>query len=128
VTGSIFSDSSTSAGTTYYYKVTAVGLAGESAASNEALASGTSTTKLAQTITFNPIAVPQGVGGKLTVNATASSGLAVSFSVVPNGNCSVSGNVVTFLNVGNCGVVASQAGNATYSAAANVGQIVVVNH
>jgi len=129
VTGSIFTDASTSAGTTYYYKVTAVGLAGESAASNEVkLAAGGSPTKQAQTITFNPITAPQGVGGKLTVNATASSGLAVSFSVVPNGNCSVSGNVVTFLNVGNCGVVASQSGNATYSAAPNVGQIVVVNH
>ena len=128
VTGSIYSDASISAGTTYYYKVTAVGLAGESAESNEAKASVASKPKLSQTITFNPIAAPQGVGGKLTVKATASSDLAVSFSVVPNGNCSVSGDVVTFLNVGNCGVVASQAGNATYAAAANVGQIIVVNH
>jgi hypothetical protein len=79
-----------------------------------------------QTITFDPIA-PQHVGGKLTVSATASSGLAVSFSVIPNGNCSVSGRVVTFLNVGNCGVVASQKGDAAYAAAVNVGQIIVVN-
>jgi len=79
-----------------------------------------------QTITFNPLPA-QVVGGSLTVSATASSGLPVSFSLVPNGNCSIAGNVVTFLNVGNCGVIANQAGNSSYSAAPAVGQIVVVN-
>ncbi len=79
----------------------------------------------AQIITFN--AIPsQVVGGTLTVSATASSGLPVSYSVVPNGNCSVSGSVVTFLNTGNCGVIAHQAGNGSYSAAPDVGQIIVV--
>jgi hypothetical protein len=81
----------------------------------------------AQTITFNPIP-SQVLGGTLTVSATASSGLPVSFVIVPNGNCSISGKVVTFLNVGDCGVVATQSGNATYSAAPAVGQIVVVNN
>jgi hypothetical protein len=81
----------------------------------------------AQTITFNPIPA-QIVGTTLTVSATATSGLAVTFSVVPNGNCSVSGNTVTFLNVGNCGVVAAQSGNASYQAAPNVGQIIQVNN
>ena len=81
----------------------------------------------AQSISFG--AIPsQAVGTSLTVSATASSGLAVSFSVVPNGNCSVSGNVVTFLNTGNCGVVASQAGNSVYAAAPTVGQIIVVTN
>jgi hypothetical protein len=79
-----------------------------------------------QTITFNAIPA-QNVGGTLTVSATASSGLAVTFSLIQNGNCSISGNVVTFLNVGNCGVIANQAGNSTYAAAAAVGQIIVVN-
>jgi hypothetical protein len=81
----------------------------------------------AQTITFNAIPA-QTVGGSLVVSATASSGLPVTFSVVPNGNCSISGGTVTFLNVGNCGVVASQAGNASYLAAQAVGQIIVVNN
>ncbi len=80
-----------------------------------------------QTITFNAIPA-QTVGTTLTVSATASSGLPVTFSVVPNGNCSVSGNVVTFLNVGNCGVLANQTGNSSYTAAPQVGQIVVVNN
>jgi hypothetical protein len=82
-------------------------------------------TQKPQTITFGAIPA-QGLGTSLTVSATASSGLPVSFSVVPNGNCSISGNTVKFLNIGNCGIVASQAGNSSYSAAANVGQIVVV--
>ena len=81
----------------------------------------------AQTITFNAIPA-QKVGGTLSVTATASSGLPVTFFVVPNGNCSISGSTVTFLNVGNCGVVANQAGNASYSAAPAVGQIIVVNN
>jgi len=83
-------------------------------------------TKAAQTITFGAIPA-QHVGGKLTVSATASSGLPVTFILVQNGNCSISGNVVTFLNVGNCGVIATQAGNSAYSAAPEVGQIIVVN-
>jgi hypothetical protein len=78
-----------------------------------------------QTITFKPIEA-QHVGGKLTVSASATSGLAVSFSVVPNGNCSIAGRVVTFLHAGNCGVIASQAGNGTYLAAPSVGQVIVI--
>jgi hypothetical protein len=91
------------------------------------LSQNASATPQAQTINFNSIP-SQIVGGSLTVNATASSGLPVSFSVIPNGNCSISGNVVSFLNFGNCGVVASQAGNSAYSAAPVVGQIIVVNN
>jgi hypothetical protein len=78
-----------------------------------------------QTITFGPIA-QQPVGTTLTVSATASSGLPVAFTLVQNGNCSISGNAVTFLHTGNCGIIANQAGNNTYAAAAAVGQIVVV--
>jgi hypothetical protein len=51
-----------------------------------------------QDITFNLIAA-QGVGSTLTVSASASSGLPVTFTVVQNGNCSVSGNVVTAPNL-----------------------------
>jgi hypothetical protein len=82
---------------------------------------------LTQTITFNAIPA-QAVGNSLTLVATASSGLPVTFVPVPNGNCSVSGSVVTFLNTGNCGIDAYQYGNATYGAAPSVGQIIVVNN
>jgi hypothetical protein len=80
---------------------------------------------LAQVITFNP-APQQAVGNTLTPTATASSGLPVTFSLVQNGNCSISGGVVTFLNGGACGILADQAGNAQFSAAAQVGQVVQV--
>ncbi len=83
-------------------------------------------TVVSQLITFNAIP-PQVVGTSLTVSATATSGLPVTFTVVPNGNCSVSANVVTFLNTGNCGVLANQAGNSSYGPAPQVGQIVIVN-
>jgi hypothetical protein len=78
-----------------------------------------------QTIAFNPIA-SQKVGASIAVSATASSGLPITFVIVPNGNCSISGNVVTMLNPGDCGVIATQAGNTTYAAAPAVGQIIVV--
>jgi hypothetical protein len=78
-----------------------------------------------QTITFNPLP-SENVGATLTVNATASSGLPVTFVIVQNGNCSISGNVVTMLNSGNCGVIATQPGNSTYAAAPAVGQIIVI--
>ena len=81
----------------------------------------------AQTITFNSIPA-QAVGSTLAVSATASSNLPVTFSVVPNGNCSISGNTVTFLNAGACGVVANQVGNAAYQAAPAVGQVIQVNN
>jgi Cu/Zn superoxide dismutase len=79
-----------------------------------------------QTITFNAIAA-QNVGVSLTVRASASSGLPVSFSIIQNGNCSISGSVVKFLNPGDCGVIANQSGNSTYAAAPAVGQVIVVN-
>jgi hypothetical protein len=82
-----------------------------------------------QTITFKTIAT-QKVGTTLNVSsyATASSGLTVTFTVVNNGNCSISGTNVTFLNSGACGVIANQAGNSSYSAAAAVGQVVQVSN
>jgi hypothetical protein len=106
------------------YPVTVTGTDGglsSSVAVTLAIGSG----QLAQIITFNQIP-PQAVGNSLAVYATASSGLPVTFSVVQNGNCSVSGNVVTFLNGGACGVLANQAGNANFSAAAQVGVLVQV--
>ncbi len=118
-------DATATPGTTHYYVVTAVdGNGYESATATYELAA---TAQLpTQSITFNPIPA-QAAGISLTLTATASSGLPVSYTVVPNGNCSVSGSVVTFLNIGNCGVIALQPGNSAYAAAAPVGQVIVVN-
>ena len=64
-----------------------------------------------------------GTGGPTyTVTASASSGLAVTFSSGSPSVCSVSGSTVSFLSPGTCTVRANQAGNGSYSAAPQVSQ------
>jgi hypothetical protein len=90
------------------------------ATSTYAEAVGTRTfdvTKTLQTITFAAI-TNQPLPGPLTVSATSTSGLTVSFSA--SGNCTVNGTTVSFTNQGTCTVTASQAGNGSYAAATQV--------
>jgi hypothetical protein len=63
-----------------------------------------------------------------TIVATATSALAVSFSVAAGSSdiCSVSGAAVTFLKKGDCVVNANQAGNTKYLPAAQAQQTIVV--
>jgi hypothetical protein len=63
-----------------------------------------------------------------TIVATATSGLAVSFSVAAGSSaiCSVSGAAVTFLKKGDCIVNANQSGSSRYLPAAQVQQTIVV--
>ena len=80
----------------------------------------------AQTITFaNP--GTQTVGTPLTLAATATSGLAVSFTSITTGICTVSGTTATFIGSGTCTINANQAGNSTYAAATMVPQSFIVN-
>jgi len=80
----------------------------------------------AQTITFaNPGA--QTVGTPLTLSATATSGLAVTFTSTTTGVCTVSGTTATFVAPGTCTIDANQGGNSTYSAAPQVPQSFAVN-
>ena len=78
-----------------------------------------------QSITF-PTIPPQTVGTSLSLVATASSGLAVSFSSATTTVCTVSGTTATMIKKGSCKIVASQAGNGTY-AANSVSQTFAVN-
>jgi hypothetical protein len=80
----------------------------------------------AQTITFNPITT-QTVGTPLTLSATASSGLAVTFASTTSSVCTVSGTTATMLIAGTCTIQATQAGNTTYAAANPVSQSFSVN-
>lgn len=81
----------------------------------------------AQTITFGPLAAKLSTDAPFTVSATASSGLAVTFSIV-SGPATVSGNTITLTGAGGTVVVrAAQAGNANYTAAANIDQSFVVS-
>jgi hypothetical protein len=80
----------------------------------------------AQTITFG--AVPSiVVGSSGTVSATGgASPNAVVFSSTTPTMCTVSGSAVTGLNAGTCIIAANQAGDATYSAAAQVTQAIPI--
>jgi hypothetical protein len=83
--------------------------------------SGATNTLTLQTITFNNPGT-QTVGTPLTVTATASSGLAVTFTPQTTSVCTVSGTTATSLAAGTCIIEATQAGNATYTAATPVTQ------
>jgi Tol biopolymer transport system component len=69
-----------------------------------------------QTITFDPIPDKSYGDAPFTVNATASSGLPVSYSIV-SGPATISGNTVTIIGTGSVTVRASQAGDANNNAA-----------
>jgi hypothetical protein len=71
---------------------------------------------LSQTITFGAIA-PKVESSSLALNATASSGLAVTFTSTTIAICTVSGSTATFVAPGTCSIQASQAGNNGYAAA-----------
>jgi hypothetical protein len=73
-----------------------------------------------QTITFSTLATKTLAQSPVTLSATASSGLPVTFSTTTPSVCAVSGTTLTMLNVGTCTVVASQAGNAVYAVAPSV--------
>ena len=90
--------------------------------------SGSGGTSLqSQTITFNSLA-PQTYGvAPITLTATASSGLPVTFTVT-SGPANISGSYLNITGVGQVSVEASQAGDGTtYSAATPVDQSFTVN-
>jgi Fibronectin type III domain len=107
-----------SSGTTYYFEVTALNSAGESALSNEASATTDRAVQglKSQLIRFGPLA-PHAAGVSFTVSASASSGLLVSFGSDTPGVCSVSGSVVTTVKPGTCTITATQDGNADFAPA-----------
>jgi uncharacterized protein (TIGR03437 family) len=72
-----------------------------------------------QTIAFNNPGT-QVIGTPLTLVATSSSGLPVSFASETAGVCAVSGTKATFLAAGTCTIQATQAGNGSYLAATPV--------
>jgi hypothetical protein len=74
--------------------------------------------KAAQQITFEALSNRTVGDGDFGVSATASSGLAVSFSAA--GSCSVTGNQVHLTGAGACTVTASQNGDTDYNAATPV--------
>jgi MBG domain (YGX type)/Right handed beta helix region len=82
--------------------------------------------RLSQTIQFGPLAGQTYGHAPITLNATATSGLPVSFSVI-SGPAKLSGSVLTVTAAGKVVVEASQAGNAYYSAATSVDESLTVS-
>jgi hypothetical protein len=76
--------------------------------------------KAGQTISFGPLPNKTYGSPDFSVNATASSGLPVSFSA--SGNCTVSGATMHLTGAGSCTVNASQPGDVAYNAAPDVSQ------
>ncbi|MFD3003694.1 PA14 domain-containing protein [Pontibacter toksunensis] len=89
-----------------------------------AIATFTST-KLSQTITFNPLPGRTYGDAPFTLSATASSGLPVNFSVV-SGPATLSDSTATITGAGTIVIRASQAGNDLYEAAVPVEQSLIV--
>jgi hypothetical protein len=84
--------------------------------------------QLTQTITLIS-APPTGatVGGSYAATASATSGLAVTFSLgASSTGCSISAGVVTFTGAGTCVINADQSGNPAYQAASTVPQSFVI--
>lgn len=75
-----------------------------------------------QTITFGALTNKTYGDPPFTVSATASSGLAVTFSSLTAPVCTVSGATVTIVAAGSCTIRALQGGDSNYNAAPNVDQ------
>jgi sugar lactone lactonase YvrE len=83
--------------------------------------------KVSQTITFSAPASPVNYGvAPISLSATSTSGLAITFSVV-SGSGTVSGSTLTIAGVGTLVLAANQAANTNYSAATQVTQSIVIN-
>jgi hypothetical protein len=78
-----------------------------------------------QTVTFPEVAALS-PGDLIELQATASSGLAVSYLVL-SGPCSVSGDTLTASEAGTCEVAADQAGDSSYLAAPRATIFVTIN-
>lgn len=81
-------------------------------------------TRADQSIVFAALADRTFGDSAFTVDATASSGLVVSFAAA--GSCTVAGNLVSLTGAGTCTVTASQAGNASYAPAPDVARTLAI--
>jgi hypothetical protein len=91
--------------------------------------SGLPITKAAQTIAFAPLPVKTYGNGDFALSATASSGLAVTYTATGNATVYLVGGVwkVHITGAGSAIITAHQAGNKLYNAAANVSRTLTIN-
>lgn len=83
--------------------------------------------KVTQGISFSQLENKTFGNSTFTLAATASSGLALSYSSATPTVATVAGNVVTIVGAGSSVITASQAGNSEYDAATNATQTLTVN-
>jgi hypothetical protein len=84
-------------------------------------------TKIVNVITFAAIATKTYGDAAFTLSATASSGLAVTYTSDNMAVATVSGNTITVVGAGTAHIIASQPGNNIYAAAADIAQTLIVN-
>ncbi len=83
--------------------------------------------KATQTITFGSLVAKNISDPPFSLNATASSGLTVTYTSSNVSVATVSGSTVTIVGQGATTITASQSGNSNYSAASNVSQTLTVS-
>jgi hypothetical protein len=83
--------------------------------------------KKAQSITFSALPVKTVGEADFNPGATASSGLLVSYTSSNTAVATIVNGQIHIVGVGTSTITASQAGNGTYAAAANVSQVLTVN-
>ncbi|MBX2887234.1 MAG: T9SS type A sorting domain-containing protein [Ferruginibacter sp.] len=83
--------------------------------------------KTDQTITFGALSNATYGDAAISLSATASSGLQVSYLSSDNSVATVSGNTLTIVGVGTATITASQDGDNTYNPAPNVDQSITID-
>ncbi|MDN4165110.1 Ig-like domain-containing protein [Cytophagales bacterium LB-30] len=83
--------------------------------------------KATQSITFNALSTKTFGDAAFGLSATASSGLAVSYSSSDESVATINGTALTIIGAGTATITASQSGNANYEAATSVEQVLTVN-
>ena len=112
--------------TKYWYKVSSQNASGESFDSNP-VSVNTPPELLSQTITFDAIPTQNIANATYQLNATASSGLPVSYTSSNTEVATVNeSGLITFVAAGTTTITASQNGNEIYNAAVPVSQILII--
>ena len=83
--------------------------------------------KINQSIAFGALPTKTFGDASFTLTATSSSALPVSYTSSNTSVATVTANMITIVGAGVTTITASQAGDATYAAAANVQQVLTVN-